>query len=276
MSDLPPGWAETALGDVCAIVSGSTPKSTEPEYWDGDIPWITPDDLSRHVGKRITIGRRSITEAGFASCSTRMVPTDTVLYTSRAPIGYVAIAAQPVCTNQGFKNIVPPSGLSSDYLYWYMEYATAEVKARASGTTFAEISGKAIKAVPLRIAPTAEQERIVAAIEEQFSRLDSGLAAMERVRKNLKRMRAALIHAAASGRLAPQDSSDEPASAWLAAHGKESHATANDQGLPLGWARVTIGQLKTWSLYGPRFTSDDKWLPEFRSFGRQTLRPAEK
>jgi type I restriction enzyme S subunit len=199
MTNLPVGWVEATLGDVCTVVSGSTPKSAEAAYWSGDIPWITPDDLSHHRGKRINVGRRSITQAGLESCSARMVPAGTVLYTSRAPIGYVAIAERAVCTNQGFKSLVPPAGVSSDYLYWYMRYVTPEVRARASGTTFAEISGKAIKAVPLRLAPFAEQGRIAAAIEEQFSRLDVGIGALGRIRQNLMQMRSAVLARAVHG-----------------------------------------------------------------------------
>ena len=99
MTALPPGWIETTIGHVCEVVSGSTPKTTVPEYWNGSIPWVTPDDLSRHREKQISGGARFITDAGYQSCSTRMVPTGSVLFTSRAPIGYVAIATQPVCTN---------------------------------------------------------------------------------------------------------------------------------------------------------------------------------
>lgn len=193
MSELPSGWVATTIGETCSIVSGSTPKSTEDSYWNGDIPWITPDDLSRHQNKTIFSGRRSITQAGFASCSTRMVPAGTILFTSRAPIGYAAIAAQPVCTNQGFKSLIPPSEISSDYLYWYMRYATDMVKSRASGTTFAEISGKAMATIPLLLAPRGEQDRIVAAIEEQLSRIDAGVAALERAWKDLIRFRTAVL-----------------------------------------------------------------------------------
>src|SRR3954469_14079714 len=100
MSALPAGWDETTLGDVCTIVSGSTPRTTNDAYWNGEIPWITPDDLSRHREKNIARGRRSLTAEGDESCSARMVPAGTVLFTSRAPIGYVAIASQAVCTNQ--------------------------------------------------------------------------------------------------------------------------------------------------------------------------------
>jgi type I restriction enzyme S subunit len=116
-----------------------------------------------------------------------------VLYTSRAPIGYVAIASQSVCTNQGFKSLVPPAGLIPDYLYWYMRHATEEVRSRASGTTFAEISGRAIADVPLLLAPHQEQHRIVAAIEERFSRLESGLEALARLPKRLASLRRTLL-----------------------------------------------------------------------------------
>src|SRR5450759_4305572 len=207
MSDLPRGWIRTRLGAVCKIVSGSTPRSDEPRYWGGQIPWITPDDLSKHTSQMIAVGRRSISAEGYASCSAQMVPSGAVLYTSRAPIGYVAIASQPVCTNQGFKSLIPSEGLSSQYLYWYMRYATQEVRSRASGTTFEEISGRAVAEVPLVVAPRREQERIVAAIEEQFSCLDSAMHQFERVKRNLKRMRAAIhlrFDQAASKGISPQ------------------------------------------------------------------------
>jgi len=172
-----------------------------------------------------------------------MVPAGTVLYTSRAPIGYVAIAAQPVCTNQGFKSLVPPDAISSDYLYWYMRYATDLVKSRASGTTFAEISGKAMATVPLLLSPGREQERIVAAIEEQLSRLDAGVAALERVRQNLKRMRVAVLRAAVTGQLLREKSAstavdtslDRPLSASLSAENARKVERATRGLMPRIW-----------------------------------------
>jgi type I restriction enzyme S subunit len=208
LTELPSGWVASTLGDASAIVSGSTPRTTESSYWDGDIPWVTPDDLSRHGSKTISRGRRSISTAGLASCSARMLPTGTVLYTSRAPIGYVAIAAQPVCTNQGFKSLIPRPGINSDYLYWYMHYATPSIRNRASGTTFAEISAKGLAPVPLPIPPTAEQARIVAVLEEQFSRLGAGMEALQSARRKLTKMRIAVLQAAVTGRLVDQDESD--------------------------------------------------------------------
>jgi len=275
MSDLPAGWAEAPLGDVCAVVSGSTPKSTEAAYWNGDIPWITPDDLSRHKEKYIGIGRRSISQAGLESCSARMVPAGTVLYTSRAPIGYVAIAERPVCTNQGFKSLVPPPEIGSDYLYWYMHYATAEVRTRASGTTFAEISGKAIKAVPLRLAPAAEQERIVATIEEQLSRLDAGAAALERVRQNIKRMRAAVLEAAVSGQLVSQDPTEGSGADVLArinieprrSKRKGAELVSPTPSVPAAWATAPWAAIGR-SQNGRAFPSAD-----YTTEGRRLLRP---
>lgn len=169
--DLPPGWTEASLGDIFEIVGGSTPRTSNPDFWDGDIPWLTPDDLSGRNDVLISQGRRSITEAGFSSTSTHMLPAGSILFTSRAPIGYTAIAANPLCTNQGFKSLVPPSGVESRYVYWYLRYATPKIRELGSGTTFKEMSKKRMDAVPFILPPTAEQERIVAAIEEHLSRL---------------------------------------------------------------------------------------------------------
>ena len=193
MSELPTGWIEAPIGMVCEVVGGSTPRTTVDDYWDGDIPWLTPADLSRDRSQYVAAGRRCLTKTGYSSCSTQLIPAGSVLYTSRAPIGYVAIAKQAVCTNQGFKSFVPPPGLSSRYLYWYLQWATPMIRNLGSGTTFAEISGKVAKTIPLRLPPTAEQERIVVAIEEQVSRLDTAEQLLGRVRRRSAQMRAAVL-----------------------------------------------------------------------------------
>jgi len=179
----------TTLGEVSRVVSGSTPRTTEPQFWGGEIAWITPDDLSGYSEKRIARGARSITSAGYESCSTQLMPAGTVLYTSRAPIGYAAISSAPVCTNQGFKSFVPTDAVSSDYLYWVLVHATPQIRELGSGTTFPELSKKVAEGVPLPLPPLAEQRRIVAAIEEQFSRLDAAERTLERSRSLLHRLR---------------------------------------------------------------------------------------
>lgn len=178
-TDLPPGWTLTTLGQVFEIVGGATPSTKEPSYWGGDIPWLTPDDLASHDGIEIARGRRSITADGYGSTSTHLLPKGTVLFSSRAPIGYTAIAAQPLCTNQGFKSLIPPEGVDSRWIYWYLRHATPFIREMGSGTTFKEMSKKRMANVPFVLAPIREQRRIVAAIEEHLSRLDAADASLK-------------------------------------------------------------------------------------------------
>ena len=201
---LPEGWEISPIGDRCKIVSGSTPKTSVPEYWGGDIPWLTPDDLSKNRSKIVERGARSITRAGLDSCSTRLVPPGSVIFTSRAPIGYVAIAANEMCTNQGFKTAVPSSDIRSDFLYWQLQHVTPDIRSRASGTTFLEISGKGFAATKIVVPPLAEQERIVEILEEQLSRLDAALAVADAIEKRSAALRRSLLHAAFTGRLTEQ------------------------------------------------------------------------
>ena len=204
MTDLPQGWREVALGEVAHIVSGATPKTTVAEYWGGGIAWLTPDDLSKNKSKVVSGGARSLTQVGYKSCSTRLVPKGSVLFTSRAPIGYVAIAGAEICTNQGFKSAVPTANLNNEFLYYYLQFATPEIKSRASGTTFLEISAKGFAATPLALPPLAEQERIVEILEEQFSKLDKALEVANQLEARIASERRSLLHTAFTGELTSQ------------------------------------------------------------------------
>lgn len=141
------------MGDVATVKAGSTPKTTVPSYWGGEISWITPKDLSGHAGKYIEEGARNITSAGLDSCSAQLLPKDTVLFSSRAPIGYVAIAARQLATNQGFKNFVPGPDVSAHYLYWYLRASKSLAVSMSSGTTFSELSAAAAAKIPIPVAP---------------------------------------------------------------------------------------------------------------------------
>lgn len=190
---LPPGWETTTLGEVFQIVGGATPSTSEPSFWGGDIPWVTPDDLATHDAVEVAGGRRFITTTGYDSTSTHLLPKGAVLFSSRAPIGYTAIAAQPLCTNQGFKSLIPPEGVDSRYVYWYLRHATPAIREMGSGTTFKEMSKKRMANVPFVLAPSREQHRIVAAIEEHFSRLDAVESTLERGLKSVAAMRMSLL-----------------------------------------------------------------------------------
>jgi type I restriction enzyme S subunit len=200
--ELPPNWKWTTLGEIADVVGGGTPKTNEPSnYEGGTIPWITPADLSGYTAKHISHGARFITKKGLEESSAKMMPAGTVLFTSRAPIGYVVIASNPVCTNQGFKSFVLKEGVLPDYVYWWLKGSKDLAESMASGTTFLELSGAKAKQLPIPIAPLDQQKHIIAEIEKQFSRLDEAVANLKRVKANLKRYKAAVLKAAVEGRL---------------------------------------------------------------------------
>jgi type I restriction enzyme S subunit len=189
------------MGDATDVIGGGTPSTTNPANFEGSIPWITPADMSGYSGKTISGGSRCISEQGLEDSGARWLPQGTVLFSSRAPIGYVAIASQPVTTNQGFKSFVPGSGLNSDYLYYWLTSAKQQAEALASGTTFLELSGAKAALIPFPLAPTAEQTRIVAKLEELLSDLDAGVAELKAARKKLPQYRQSLLKAAVEGAL---------------------------------------------------------------------------
>lgn len=194
MSEIPAGWRVSTIGSECQVFSGSTPKTNVSKYWGGEIPWITPKDLSKNPAKFLDSGERFITKVGYESCSTRMVPKGSVLYSSRAPIGYVAIANREMCTNQGFKTAIPSESLDSEFLYYYLQHLTPEIKSRASGTTFIEISGKKFADVPIAVPPMIEQHQIVEILEDHLSRLDAALADVKQARVKAAQFRRSLLH----------------------------------------------------------------------------------
>lgn len=181
------------MGDIAQIVGGGTPDTKVPEYWGEGIAWITPADLSGYLSKSIAKGSRSITSAGLQNSGARVMPAGTVLMSSRAPVGYVAIAAEPLSTNQGFKSFVLRENVIPDYAYWYLKGKRELLLEYASGTTFAEISGRRAGEIPIPVPPIREQRRIVAALEEHLSALDAAVAGLSRARANVARYRAAVL-----------------------------------------------------------------------------------
>jgi type I restriction enzyme S subunit len=202
--DIPEGWEWVKIADLGNVVSGGTPSTKTPAYWGGAVNWISPADLTGYQEKYISSGGKSITEEGLKNSSAHLMPKGTVLFSSRAPVGYVAIASSELATNQGFKSIVPGSGLDSEFLYYYLKASKGLAESRASGTTFKELSGKAFSNLPIVVAPANEQRRIVAKIEELFSELDKGVESLKTARAQLKTYRQSLLKAAFEGRLTEQ------------------------------------------------------------------------
>ncbi|WP_145961200.1 restriction endonuclease subunit S [Salinisphaera sp. LB1] len=160
-------WRSVRLADCCSIVSGGTPKSSEASYWNGDILWATPKDLTELDSKYISSTPRTITESGYAKSSANMLPAQSVLFSSRAPIGHVAINTVPMCTNQGFKSLVPdPNQIVPDYLYYWLRANKAQLQALGNGATFKEVSKTVISKVEIPLPPIEEQRRIAAILDK--------------------------------------------------------------------------------------------------------------
>ena len=199
---LPDGWKWVYLGEITTIVGGGTPSSRCPEYYDdGKIPWITPADLSDYNEVYISHGRRNITQLGLEKSSAKLMPENTVLLSSRAPIGYVAIAANDICTNQGFKSFLPSIHFIPEYLYWFLKGNQALLQQYASGTTFLELSSRRASEIKLPIPPLSEQHRLVARIESLFAKLDAAKEKVQSVLDSHETRKAALLHAAFAGKL---------------------------------------------------------------------------
>jgi len=160
-------WETVELGDCCEIVSGSTPDTNRKEFWGGNINWATPKDLSGLEGTYIDETPRQITEAGLKSCSAAMLPPYSVLFSSRAPIGHVAINTVPMCTNQGFKSFVPDiNRLYPNYLYRWLRANVEMLKDLGNGATFKEVSKATVSRVRIPLPPVEEQKRIAEVLDK--------------------------------------------------------------------------------------------------------------
>jgi len=218
--NIPETWKWSTLGEISTIYSGGTPSTKDETNFGGDIPWITPADLSDHTHVYVRHGQRNISEKGLHSSSAVMIPAGSVLLSSRAPIGYVTIAANDVTTNQGMKSFHLFDEIINEYVYYYLKGNKSLLESYASGTTFLEVSKSRVSRVPIPIPPRPEQKRIVEKIEELFTQLDAGVAELQKAKAQLKRYRQAVLKAAVEGELtrewrAANQSELEPASDLL-------------------------------------------------------------
>jgi len=186
---IPEEWTIYEISDVAEVIGGGTPSTKVPEYWGGDISWITPKDLANYEFRYIKKGVRNITKKGLDDSSARILPKNTVLLTTRAPVGYLAIADNEVTTNQGFKSLVPKRGTISEFLFYLLKDNIAVLKANATGTTFGELSGSVLKSLKFAFPPVEEQE----AITKILSDLDSKIELNNQINENLEEIAQAIF-----------------------------------------------------------------------------------
>ena len=183
-------WKEYKLHEIGRIVGGATPPTKDSANYDGEISWITPKDLSNFTGRYIQKGERSITQKGFDSSSCQILPKGSILFSSRAPIGYIAIAANELCTNQGFKSIIPDNNLVNNlFLYYLLKYNKEEIEGLGSGTTFKEVSAKVMQNFDIKI-PSIQTQKKIADI---LSSLDDKIELNRRINDNLEQQAQALF-----------------------------------------------------------------------------------
>lgn len=180
------GWTTRTLGETCDVVNGGTPKTGVPHYWNGQHRWITPAEMGKRITPYVGETERMISEEGLRNSSARMLPPNSVILSSRAPIGHLVINTEPMATNQGCKGLIPGSEVHSKFLYYYLGSIVDLLNSLGTGATFRELSGGKLKEVEIPLPPLAEQHRIVGMLDEAFEGLASAKANAERNLENAR------------------------------------------------------------------------------------------
>ena len=183
-------WKRYKISDFADVIGGGTPSTKIEEYYGGSIPWLTPKDMSTHNEKYIEHGARNITELGLQKSSARLLPKGTVLFTSRAPIGYIAITKGEVSTNQGFKSLICDEKIAhNEYIYYLLKSKVKEIESIASGSTFKEVSGKVLKEFTVELPPLQTQKKIA----HILSTLDEKIELNRKMNETLEKMAQAIF-----------------------------------------------------------------------------------
>jgi type I restriction enzyme S subunit len=194
---VPEGWQLLTLGDVCDAVGGGTPSTTRPEYWGGDVVWVTPTDVTRNDCLALLDSEKKITEAGLANSSAKLVPPETILMTSRASIGFFALMDKPACTNQGFISVLPKQANTRMFLLFNLLGRVEEMIGLATGATFKELSKKTFRALPV-LWPT---EPLLESFEDKTYPLIQQVRLIKKLNEQLAQARDLLLPKLMSGQL---------------------------------------------------------------------------
>lgn len=193
IGEVPEDWIAMTLADAAAVVGGGTPQRSEPAYWNGGVPWATPTDVTGLSGRTIAETASSITGAGLASSSAALLPPHSLLMTTRATIGACAINRVAMATNQGFQSLVPKPGTCVYFLYYLVQYHVRRLKRLAAGTTFPEVSKRAVRRFRVHMPPLSEQRRIAAVCSSVNDRIETNQAVMDRLQVVKRGLMAALL-----------------------------------------------------------------------------------
>lgn len=202
LGDIPEHWEILPLRRWYRIVNGGTPSSTEDAYWDGGINWITPEDLGRNRSKRTGNSRRTLSREGLMNCGAQLVPVNSVVLSTRAPIGHLAVTSRESCTNQGCRTLVPKGSCTyPDYLYYALLASRPLLEAAGKGTTFMELSADLLGSHTVPFPPDSEQRTIADFLDRETAKIDGLIAKVDTAIARLREYRAALITAAVTGQV---------------------------------------------------------------------------
>ena len=193
LGEVPEHWQSSPLQRWFSIVNGGTPASAEETYWDGDTVWLTPDDLGHNEGTWIGAGRRTITEEGVRNSSARVTPAGSVVLSTRAPIGHLAITGVPAATNQGCRMLVPSSDADSCFAYYALLSSRGVLQSLGKGSTFMELTPTDLGGHVLPFPPLDEQRVIAAYLDRETERIDALVAKKRLLIERLEEYRTALI-----------------------------------------------------------------------------------
>jgi restriction endonuclease S subunit len=194
-------WQWLTLGEVCEVRNGATPDTNIPHYWDGPHAWVTPAEMGGLDSPYVSTTRRTLTDQGLAACSASPAPEKSVILSSRAPIGHLVINEVPMATNQGCKTLVPSSSLNFKFLYYFLKAHVPLLESLGTGATFRELSAGKLKEVTIPVAPLAEQQRIVAKLDEIDSLCAEVSENIERRKAKAGELRQSVLAAAFRGEL---------------------------------------------------------------------------
>ena len=181
--EIPDNWVVENLSDAAEIYNGATPSTAVQSNYGGDIVWITPKDLSEQQCKFVYHGARNISQQGYDSCSTHMLPTHSLLMSSRAPIGLLSISEVPLCTNQGFKSFVPKDGYDVFYIFYYIRQQLPKIEQLGTGTTFKEVSREDLMRFPILKIPQGLQREWLSRVESMAERQFKSVLETDKLKK---------------------------------------------------------------------------------------------
>ena len=232
-------WQTVRIEEIADIVGGGTPSTKDHRNFGGAIPWLTPRDLSGTHERYVRCGERNLSRKGLDSSSACLLPAGSVLLSTRAPIGYVALAKNPVATNQGFRSLVVRNGVLAEYVYYWLKLSTEELKRRASGSTFGELSGSSLKEIQLLLPPIHEQR----AIAHILGALDDKIDLNRRMNETLEATARAIFKDWFVD-FGPTRAKMEGRVPYLAPELSELFPDAlDDEGKPVGWDQGTLADI---------------------------------